>query len=295
MEEIENKIKELTLKFNNDETDLLKSMYRFINQKYVLSCSEKVLKTVPEHEEFNSRIYLNVDKIYFDEIWNNYMRRKIDAIFDVILKVDIKEISEKQLKEIMVKTPVKEKANADSKKETLNAVLERIKNNKEINELEVIYICSELTNKNIFFINEFEKIINALRLGEKKYEYIYDTICADLDKTFSVFGFCNFKNDKCVSQRHKSMLNDYPHQSKDGCCFNVVKKCKYHNKDGSCQTKCLPCKLYTCPYLSKRGIGLYSSEVPLIRAFFNVKQKKDSIYRFFTTREKIIDKLETHA
>ena len=108
---------------------------------------------------------------------------------------------------------------------------------------------------------------------------------------FSKYNFCNFKNSMCVSQRHKNIFNRYPKPKTDGCCFKVIRKCAHNNKDGTCQVKCLSCKLYTCPYLSKRNIGLNTSEFILLRAFFNNKQKKNVIYNFYKSKEEIMKKL----
>ena len=113
-----------------------------------------------------------------------------------------------------------------------------------------------------------------------------------MDEMFSIFGFCNFKENKCVAQRHKTFFNRYPVPETDGCCFKVVRKCEHNNKDGTCKVKCLPCKLFTCPYLGKLDVGIRASELILMRSFFNNKQKRISIHKFYNSKEFLLKKIK---
>ena len=52
----------------------------------------------------------------------------------------------------------------------------------------------------------------------------------------------------------------------------------------------MPCKLFSCPYLSKRGIGYYPREFLLLKCFLNQKQRHEIVFDFWKTKEKIIQK-----
>ena len=154
---------------------------------------------------------------------------------------------------------------------------------------------SAIDNGKKYLINELSKIVYGLKLNDNLYEYVYDTVCKDIDNMFSIYRFCDFRNDKCLSQRHKSLFtNNYPVPDKDGCCFNVYRKCEYLKEHGGCEVRCLACKLYTCPYITKLGVGLYTSEILLMKAFFNNNQRRDSVFEFFQPEEKVLKKIKKH-
>lgn len=292
MKTLEEKIEEIK-KINNDDSEFIESIYKYASEKQELNDVSNIIKSESEINNVDNNILIiNVKEISKTPIWNTVMRRKISSILNQIEKEEI--INAKNLKQI-IKTneaePIKEEG-----KYTLDEVVNKIKETANSNKnLKVYYLGTEFTDEEIYIINELNKLITALKMEDNRLQFVYDTLCEDLDESFSKYNFCNFKNNKCLSQRHKGFFNNYPNQNKDGCCFNVYRKCKLHNKDGSCQTKCMACKLFTCPYLGKRGIGLYASEMLLIRAFFNKKQKKDLVWEFFRKKEKVLKILEKHG
>ena len=183
--------------------------------------------------------------------------------------------------------------NSCSGDESADDIINEFMKIKDFKSGDIVYVCGNLTNENIFFINEFEKFLKALEQSSNRNKYIYDTVCNDLENNFLKFNFCNFKNNKCLSQRHKNVfLNNYPYTNTDGCCFKIIRKCQHNNKDGTCKVKCISCKLFICPYLSKRGIGYYASELLLLRAFYTPKQRGIYVNSFYESEDKILSKLK---
>lgn len=275
-ETLSEKISLIQEKICNDDSDLLRAMYRYASQKYSLVCPQKVVKSSDCVSE--GKIFLNVDNISFIEIWNTNMRNKVNAILDAISEVEIERLDKKTLHEIMM-----EKANEknskinDSDKIKLDDIIKEFLAMEQVRANDVLYVCDELSNDKIFFINEFEKFLKALDLGDGRNKYIYDMVCEELENNFLKFNFCNFKNDKCTSQRHKNFFaNNYPYSSTDGCCFKIINKCQHNNKDGTCKVKCISCKLFICPYLSARGIRILCIRTFAPKSIFYTKAKKNT-------------------
>ena len=75
---------------------------------------------------------------------------------------------------------------------------------------------------NIDYLNDIEYkwklysvIASNIKNIEKRYNYIYDTVCDYLDNEFQEKNICQFKNNKCVG------VTDGYHckESINGCCF----------------------------------------------------------------------------
>ena len=136
------------------------------------------------------KIFLNVDNISFIEIWNTNMRNKANAILDAISEVEIERLDKKTLHEIMM-----EKANEknskinDSDKIKLDDIIKEFLAMEQVRANDVLYVCDELSNDKIFFINEFEKFLKALDLGDGRNKYIYDMVCEELENNFLKFNF----------------------------------------------------------------------------------------------------------
>lgn len=154
------------------------------------------------------------------------------------------------------------------------------------------YNCNDFSHKNIFIT------IKALLIKDvqQKYEYLYDEICNYLDEQFLKNNLCQFENDKCIYMKDTNKLM--------GCCHHFKNKkygIFYSNKlilcehfdlnKKQCSTKCVACKLLTCPHLKKQGITFTINNVYLIKYFFNIFQKLVLMTTFFTTKEKIIKKI----
>lgn len=58
-----------------------------------------------------------------------------------------------------------------------------------------------------------------------------------------------------------------------------------------CDIRCLPCKLFTCDYLEKKGIKFRIKDIFILDAFFNPVQKWTIKTMVYTPKEKIIKTL----
>ncbi|MDD4035988.1 MAG: hypothetical protein PHS45_01520 [Bacilli bacterium] len=140
-------------------------------------------------------------------------------------------------------------------------------------------------------INELKdllQIITALNIKNKKerYEYIYDTVCDYLDNEFKNNNYCDFKCNQCTYYR-----NMYPSRKEDGCCFSPnVGLCKYLINH-RCTIKSISCKLHVCQHLKKQGVHFKINDIPLLKHFFNIRQKTIIGISFFTDKEEVINRL----
>lgn len=233
---------------------------------------------------------LDISSISSFPLWNTMMRRKMMGIMNKIQEIEFEQLTPITLHRIIKNTELV-KFN-EKEKYDIDAVISVIKAISAKMPLEFYFINEEEENEKIYLVNELKKLVYAITLDKiGRYDYIYDTVCKDMDEMFSVYGFCNFKENKCVSQRHKTLFNRYPVPKTDGCCFKVVRKCEHNNKDGTCKVKCLPCKLFTCPYLGKISIGIRTSELILLKTFFNNRQKRTSLYKFYNSKEVLLKKI----
>ena len=167
-----------------------------------------------------------------------------------------------------------------------------IKNTKKLiklcdkNNLELELKYDSITNKEL--LNNMINIKTAINIKDKykRYEFIYDIICNDLDKKLNT-NYCEFKNDICKYFREKNELNH-----KNGCCYSDSRGglCKYLDKD-HCTIKSISCKLYSCPTLRENNINFKIREIPLLKYFFNIKQKYYLKYSFFKDKTYVMYKL----
>ena len=163
----------------------------------------------------------------------------------------------------------------------------KILDKRKIKNIKII--ARNINNENIFKYSELTKALEIIKIdnvkirNEKIYDYVYNYLCKD----FISNNYCDFINDKCIAQRH---LNFYPFTSKDGCCFKEIRKCEHLDK-GMCNVECMACRLFACPYLTKRGIGYWAHEFILFDAFFSKKQRKYLVYDFYKTKEQVLEKV----
>ncbi len=279
----------------NDENYDSSEMY-YAGKKYFLK-KDKYQKNVKEvikaHNAGIQKIIaiIDISSISSYPLWNTIMRRRMNSIKNNIEQFDEDKLSKEELHKLIQK-PQLEKLEFSNKYD-IDLLIEYMKEACKLGDITAYMIDKQKTNETIYLTNEIAKFTRALTLDkDARYEYIYDTVCKDMDEMFSKYGFCNFKKNKCVAQRHKTLLSRYPVPKTDGCCFKVVRKCEHNNKDGTCKVKCLPCKLFTCPYLGKLHIGIRASEIILMRAFLNNKQKKTSIYKFYNSKEFLLKKIK---
>lgn len=113
--------------------------------------------------------------------------------------------------------------------------------------------------------------IHALNIKDIKsrYSYIYDVVCDYLDNEFSNKNICDFIGNKCISVRCGGHCSD----SINGCCSGTKRGLCKNFIDGKCTIKSISCKLFTCRYLREQGIKYSVNSFPLLKYFFNIRQK----------------------
>ena len=135
-----------------------------------------------------------------------------------------------------------------------------------------------LENNNDPKIEEKLKVIEKvldIKDKEKRLDYLYDLICDYLDNEFKDKNICNFKCDICARRQDMIDRGIKKDTYKNGCCYSYLKKkdCIYLNKNGTCKTKNIGCKLFTCHYLKKKGYKYKLNDIYLAKYFFNFRQK----------------------
>ena len=153
-------------------------------------------------------------------------------------------------------------------------------------KLKINYIEDIKDEDKLFWIKNIEKVVNIKDI-EKRYSFIYDVICDYIDKKYIDCNYCDFKDDVCVYFRYHK---DYNH--KNGCCYSDKRGglCK-NLVNRTCKIKSISCKLYSCEYLREKGINFRMKDFPLIKYFFNIKQKYYIKYSFFKPKTYVIYKL----
>ncbi len=76
-----------------------------------------------------------------------------------------------------------------------------------------------------------------------------------------------------------------------GVVLHVLELALICKKNGECNVECMACRLFSCPYLSKRGITYYASEFVLLKAFLTKKQRKHLVFDFYTTKSNVLKKV----
>ncbi len=104
---------------------------------------------------------------------------------------------------------------------------------------------------------------------KKRYSYIYDTVCDYLDEKFIENDICQFKDNVCIGVKNKSHCAE----SKNGCCYGSKRGLCKNFVNGKCKVKSISCKLFTCGYLKKHNVKFKINDIPLLKYFFNFKQK----------------------
>ena len=139
--------------------------------------------------------------------------------------------------------------------------------------------------------SEIEALFQALFIEdkEKRYQFIYDFVCQELDSEFSKRHLCGFHHNVCYSKNElkikgKKLPLIY------GCCYTKGRVCPYLKENG-CTIQCLPCKLFTCRYLRKRGIKYRAKDQLLLKTFFSPKQLRILEDKIYTSKEEIFDLL----
>ncbi len=188
---------------------------------------------------------------------------------------------------------------------TLNIVFENKRNCKKLFRNIEFGLSSNVKEINFYNLTDIpnqdiEEYLNVSleKSQEKKYKYIYDKICDELDENFRKNNYCDFKDNRCIAQRKNKTCH-----ADMGCCYTF----EYSKFDGlprdtgvcnyfdygrkTCSQKCIACKMFTCRYLRKNGVKFEPENYKLLDIFLNKSQKDIIKKEFFKTEEEIIEKL----
>lgn len=240
-------------------------------------------------------IIVDLDKIYSKPYFYTKMRIHLNGIINKLENTDISILSKnpsKFCKNISLANYSKTFEKTESEIDIVDfiKVVNQKKSENPDYNTDLVFIAKELDEETLFKEEQIRKAIEIININskEKKYERIYDEVYSYLQKDFIANNYCDFQNSKCVTQRHFSI---YPPCRKNGCCFTQIKTCKHLQKDGSCNVECMACRLFSCPYLSKRGISYLASEFVLFKAFLTKEQRHHLVFDFYKPKSEVLKKL----
>ena len=159
-------------------------------------------------------------------------------------------------------------------------------------------------NKLVGIINNAnEEIIDCIRAifikdRDNRYEFIYDTICKQLDQKWINENPCKFENNICIFERQSKKPRE------NGCCYAFwykyfgtqtygVHQCEHLHPTEHCKNPNLTCKLFVCPFLKKHSsFKIEVDKLALIQVFFNRYQKIIIRNNFFIEKNKFLEKLK---
>ena len=287
---MENKY-ELIKSINDDNCRFIINVIDSYNKNLINTNKRKEHSIINENTEdsINSKFVIDLDKIWSKPYFYTKMRLKLTEIVKRCNNASLETIQKNPKKFCKNLVAIKVKRNFIKPDECID-IVDFINNLNVATNSNYSFTAKEINEENIF---KEEQIISAIRIKRIKdrkaqISVIYDEICKYLNSDFIQNNYCDFINNKCIAQRH---FNFYPINSKNGCCFMEVRKCKHLNKNGSCKVECMPCRLFACPYLSKKGIGYWANEFVLLKAFFTKEQRKHLIFDFYKPKEYIINKI----
>lgn len=238
---------------------------------------------------------VDLDLIWCKPYFYTTMRLHLDKIINEISNVDISQISKntsKFCKKISLCNSAKKFTKSDDEIDIVDfiKILNQKKNENPDYSTEFIFIANTIDEEILFKEEQLRKAIGIINTKSKKEQLkkIYKEVYSYLKKDFVANNYCDFQNNKCVAQRHFRL---YPSNRKNGCCFTRIRTCPHLQQGGSCNVECMACRLFSCPYLSKRGITYYASEFVLLKAFLNRNQRKHLIFDFYKPKENIIKKI----
>ncbi len=286
---MDNKIN-LIKNINSDDSRFIVNVYTAykLHEKkleYMKSNSSITLKS--QAFDFSDTV-IDLDKIWCKPYFYTKMRMRLNGIIELISNIDesfILKHPSKFCKQVIYHNISKNFEKTENEIDIVDFIkeLSEKKSNKNFR-----FVAQTLDEESLFKEEQIKKAIEIINIEseDKQYERIYDEVYSYLKKDFVSNSYCDFKNNKCVAQRH---FRFFPANFKNGCCFKQVKTCPHLQKDGSCNTQCMACRLFSCPYLSKRGIEYYANEFILFNAFLTKKQRKHLVFDFYMDKHKVLE------
>lgn len=235
---------------------------------------------------------INLDSLWVEPYFYTRMKIRIIVMVNLLLNTDTSDIlsnTHKLLHKIIYTKEIKTFEKPEDKIDIVDFIksLDQKKKSNPNSNFDFIYTAKQINEETLFKEQQLKKAIEIININniEERYKNIYDDTYNYLQKDFVSNCYCDFCNNKCIAQRR--LLRMYPTTRKNGCCYTNFGHCK-HLKNGSCDAKCISCTLYSCQYLTKRGIGYWATEFVLLNAFLNQKQRRHLVFDFFKTREEIL-------
>lgn len=284
----------LIQKINTDDSNFIIKVYEnYKNYKKDLETKAKFTSIILKNDFSKSAPnIIDLDQIWCKPYFYTKMRLHLDGIIQNISNTNKSQISKNPTrfcKKVIFNDYSKKFKKPEDKIDVVDfiKILSQKKSENTTYGSDFIFIAQAIDEETLFKEEQLKKAISIINIDsdKKRYEKIYDEIYSYLKKDFVANNYCDFKNNKCVAQRH---FNFYPINRKNGCCFKQVKTCPHLQKGGSCNVECMACRLFSCPYLSKRGIGYFGSEFILLKAFLNKKQRKHFVFDFYKSKSSVL-------
>ena len=276
-------------KVNTDDSRFLINIIKAYNS-FIEDIKSKQRNTKINIEKSSTNLkegIVNLDEISADKYYYTKMKLRRDNIIELLKKTDLMMLLNKKILnniifcEKEIKVPTFEKDKID--------IIELIRNLNDNNITNIKMVANSITELNLFKEEQINMALEIIKINtfKERISKIYDKIYNYLQKDFIANNYCDFIKDKCVAQRRFHL---YPLTSKDGCCFMQIRKCT-HLKNGKCDTNCMACRLFSCPYLTKRGIGYYANEFILLKAFLDKNQRKKLVFEFYKSKEEVLKQI----
>lgn len=291
MDNMQGKIK-LLQNLNTDNSRFILKVLEAFEKNQIEVVNQKNKSSIITHitDNINKENIIDLDKIWSKPYFYTNMRIKFNKIIKHIRETSYEEISKNPKKFCNNVVNIKIIKNFNKHDDNID-IVEFIQNlNNNFENTEFIYLAKEIDEETLFKEDQIKKAIEIIKIKDKSKQvsYIYDEIYNYLDKDFISNKYCDFINNKCVAQRHHTL---YPINRKNGCCFMYVSKCNHLLKNGSCSVQCLACRLFSCPYLSKKGIGYWAGDFVLLKAFLSKEQRKHLVFDFYEDKDVVLHKL----
>ncbi len=275
---------------NTDDARFLINIIKSYNS-YIKDMKEKHTNTKIVIDRCDTNLdkgIINLDSINADRYFYTKMKLRIKHIIELISKKDTTSLGDKKILHNIIYSKPKEKIFTLEKNKM--DIVELIKILSEKNITNIKMVANKITDINLFKEEQISMAIEIIKIQNKneRVAKVYDFVYDYLKKDFIANNYCDFIEDKCIAQRR---FHIYPLTNKDGCCFMQIRKCN-HLKNGECDTQCMACRLFSCPYLTKRGIGYYANELVLLKAFFDKSQRKILVFEFYKSKEQILKKID---
>ena len=288
----------LIRKINTDDSRFILNVFESYS-KYQKNLENKIKSSSIILKDTFSKSTPNIidlDQIYAAPYLYTKMRIRLNNIINNLQNAKVSEISKNPIrfcKKLLSNRHIKNVSKIEEDKIDIVdfiKILNKKRSENKNNDSKFIFIAKKIDEDALF---KQEQLLNAIDImnmssTQKQYEKIYDEVYDYLKNDFIANNYCDFQNNKCIAQRHFTF---YPINRKNGCCFTRIKTCPHLQEGGSCGVECIACRLFSCPYLSKKGITYYANEFVLLKAFLNKKQRKHFVFDFYKTKPEVLNKI----